>query len=510
MKILKSCHLVNFNNSINTVIPYTFKYDENGYNETIFKKFLWLDLEKYDDYSIFLEDAFLALDNKILNLKKIKNNLKEKNINYYLEKNLDENIFFLKYLKNILEIETEKIKKFEFKMEEDKLKKILNKNEKIEEKIFWEKISKNKDFSNEIISALEKEFLKNIENINSEEKFFLENIIKILRKKTKTENFTKNNFSEKKFTNNLKNFDNKILKKKIKREDYIEIFKLVIDILWLDFDVKIDENSGNISAWEDWLKIPLIEEYSELEIWRILDLISHEIETHLITLKNNEILACSVRSIWYQTKEEWIASTFWKLSSWKDLYSSKELLSTTDILIWEIFPWEILKKYLKVRKKLEKNKNLNVKKRFERLKRWKNFLLNWVNPKEKSYFIWRKEVIKRLENNENILNLFLWRNSFNFEKDLLKIVWNTNDFKNLKEKNLVFPMMIWAILRYKLLNSWEKYWNLWFFKYFNETYGNIFQKNNIDYKNFIKYFLIKEEKKENKSRISLILDIFQK
>lgn len=514
-------------NELNSVISYVYKYDDDFLNETIFKNFLWLNLENYNSPEDFINDSFKKIEEKIKNIYIIKEKISSGNINIWKAKNyflinIENVIIFLENLKIISKIETQKIKKFNYKIEENELKILLEKLKKFEEKIFWDELHKNKYYSNEIILEIEDLLEKNKEKLEKKDIFFIENIIKELREKTYTKDFKEKNNSKINLNEPLKNSDNKILENKIKRKDYIEIFKLAIEIIWIKLKVVIDNKVWNISVSENWyLKIPAKNEYKELKIKEILDLISHEIETHWIIMTNNENLFCWIRSVWYQIKEEWTASLFWKISSWKVL--EENWLSISDILVWEVFNWKTLKKFLEIRKKINPESKMTVNKRFERLKRWRDFELAWVNPKEKAYFVWKKEVIKKINqeisfsknkySQNNILNLFIWKNSFETEQELTRILEIDKSFsiEKIREKWIILPLMIWEILKYKLLTKSEKNdWLLgWFLKYFNDKYWPIFNNLWINYKDFVKNY-IWVEKEENKKRIKEILEILIK
>jgi hypothetical protein len=82
--------------------------------------------------------------------------------------------------------------------------------------------------------------------------------------------------------------DNQTLfEKKINRENYIRIFELVLAMYGINKPVEIDERSS-IYDGDDALYIPSSKEYNTLSIQKILKLIQHEIERHMLSLENNE------------------------------------------------------------------------------------------------------------------------------------------------------------------------------------------------------------------------------
>lgn len=506
------------NKDFSTLAWYVFTYDKNGYNETIFKDFLWLDLGNYENSEDFLTDANISLNKKINDfyslIEYIKNdNFKSEEAKNYILKNLEESLYFVKNLENIILIEIQKIKKFNYKIEEKKLKNILQKIENFEKSIYWENISENQIYSLEIIESLEKDFLNWKEKLSSDEIIFMEEVLLTLREKTW--NIWKKFEEKNKIANlpeTLKN--NWILEKEIDRENYVKVFRLVLDILgFSDIKVEINEKKWNFSASSEKISIPANKDYEKLKIKKIIDLISHEIETHTVTNKNNQNLVGFVKPIWYQTKEEWIASIFWMLASWKNLQEiAKPSKAIYQVLFCEIIEWkENLEKFLQINKKLFPDLKIDIEKRIERLKRWKDFNEIWVNPKEKSYHLGKRQVIEKINNKENILNLFIWKNNFEMEEDLAKIIGKDFSLETFKEKWIILPLMIWEILRYQLLTEKEENKGLlwWFLKYFNDKYWQIFDNLWINYKDFVKNY-ISSEKEENKKRIKEILEMFIK
>ena len=231
----------------------------------------------------------------------------------------------------------------------------------------------------------------------------------------------------------------------------------------------------------------------------------------MITRENNQTLVWSMKPAWYTIKEEWIATTFWNLSAWKKI-NERVWLNTYSVLICEIYDWETFKKAYEILKKLTDSKT-DSESKFWRYKRWRDFNLPWVNPKEKSYFIWETEVKERIRKRENVIKLFLWKNNFNLEDEISKLagIENNFSFSNLKEKNIVLPMMIWEIIKYKLLTkNQENKSILWFFKYFNEKYWEILEAQWVNYRNFIRDYDLKATQEENRKKVKKILQIIEK
>lgn len=108
---------------------------------------------------------------------------------------------------------------------------------------------------------------------------------------------------EKPLRDDLKKFE----KIKIPREEYIQIFQMVIDMMGLPQRVEINPNLSSIFDGEKILGIPASDEYSELSLSRILELVSHEIRGHSVNQRNGEKLAGGIRSAGDIEKEEGLA-----------------------------------------------------------------------------------------------------------------------------------------------------------------------------------------------------------
>ena len=72
-------------------------------------------------------------------------------------------------------------------------------------------------------------------------------------------------------------------------------------------------------------------------------------------------------------------------------------------------------------------------------------------------------------------------------------------------------MMIWEIIKYKLLTKNQKNKSiLWFFKYFNEKYWEILEAQWVNYRNFIRDYDLKAIQEENREKVNKILQIIEK
>lgn len=513
-----------FDEKFNRLVGFVYIYSENWYNETLFKDYLWLDLENYKLWEDLVFDAKEKLKLKISELERFIKKVESDEIklyetkNYYL-KSFYDNLELIRNYSYIIEIEAQKIKTLNYRIPKEKLENYFKKMDNFDKKIFWDKLSENANYYEKIINDLDDLIKEKQDSLSEEESIFIKWILNQLKQnysKKEVKNLGILQENEELIYDSLKDFDKNILKKEIERDDYIEIFKLVAEILWIKLEIELNEKIWNINATinkkdENKLRIPTKENYNKLTVERIINLLSHEIETHMITRENNQTLVWSMKPAWYTIKEEWIATTFWNLSAWKKI-NERAWLNTYSVLICEIYDWETFKKAYEILKKLTDSKT-DSESKFWRYKRWRDFNLPWVNPKEKSYFIWETEVKERIRKRENVIKLFLWKNNFNLEDEISKLagIENNFSFSNLKEKNIVLPMMIWEIIKYKLLTKNQKNKSiLWFFKYFNEKYWGILEAQWVNYRNFIRDYDLKAIQEENRKKVDKILQIIEK
>jgi hypothetical protein len=99
----------------------------------------------------------------------------------------------------------------------------------------------------------------------------------------------KNREKDTRNTNYKKIFENnkELFEKKINRIDYVRIFELVFSIYDIKKPIIIDERNS-IYDGDDALYIPQNKAYDALSFQKILVLIQHEIERHMLVLDNNE------------------------------------------------------------------------------------------------------------------------------------------------------------------------------------------------------------------------------
>lgn len=514
---------------------FEFSYSKNWVNDTLFTNYLWMEFTNFDSIEEFISEAKISLENKKEEFCDVKEELKSFNYSdfWWAKDYIDENIEnlgdFFELLGLYIEIEAEKIEWYNYKVDnlEEKIK-LIN---ELEANVYWERVSDSKYWT-EVLNSIKEKF--ELANLNDEEiEFMNTKIFPVLDDKTENnkpenENISGNVIKEniwwqndksilsKKFKDAFEWSDLKIMDKEIPREDYIEIFELSLDVLWLEwYEVVLTSNSNvSINKWK--VNIPDNADYAYLKISRIIALISHELEVHAITNANNDILFGWMKSLSYIWREEWTAHVMEHLAQWYWLDDIPTNRYLPRMLVWELVNGKDFKKFLHIMNKLDWQ-TINVDDFFTRFKRWKNIDLPWVNPKEKLYWIWAFQVIDYLKEGKNPLDLFLAKHWFSEQSTINSVLlneWETEINPDIiAAKWMVFPLFLSEMLRYKLL-SWDsddsKWLAMWgFIKYFNWKYGEIFSILWINTKDFVRN-LNKANIKETKCSVTDILNLLNK
>lgn len=224
-----------------------------------------------------------------------------------------------------------------------------------------------------------------------------------------------------------------LLEKKISREDYVKIFELVFAIYGINKSIKIDERTS-IYDGEDALYIPNNKNYETLNLQKILSLIQHEIERHMISLENNQKNLGWFRW-WYNLfMEEWTAMIMEWLLQWKSLSEYGWMsISLPNLLVGELLDGEEYKEFLSIFSSKEVV--------MERKKRLYPKYYRGVQHKDTVYTRWPKAVIRYITRWWNPKDTFLWRLQ---EKDISKI-----------QKNTItkYPKLVAEVILYKLINK---------------------------------------------------------
>lgn len=502
-----------------------FNYDENWVNYTLFYDYLGVEVSSNSSVLSLVSDANVKLKIRKKNFLVLKDELEEKwndelwaAYNYYLE-NFRKIELFFDLLELYIPIEALKIKMFQGE-KLDNLEEHILKIEELEAIIFGEKLSDRPKEAKMTLEYLNKIYSEKQNNLSSAEKRFLDVIISEIEEKISaswnawTKQVDGSNMDLKDPLMGIEWLDASILEKEISRDEYVKIFQLAIDVLGLEgLEVQLKDNISNISVSYNSINIPAVhQDYETLKVGRIIGLISHELERHAVWNVNNKTFIWNLKSLSYLGQEEWVAHIMEHLALWYDLNHMPINRYMPRMLVWEQVNGERFKEFLHIMNKLD-DQNIDVEKFFKRFKRWKDFSLPGVNPKEKLYGIWAFEVINRIRAWENPLGFFLAKNgTWEQEQITEMIAWEVWEItpKILHDKHAVLPLMLWELLRYKVLNPVESdKWMLWgFLKHFNDRYGKLFDGFGIDYKEFIRNH-IGVQNKQNREKVKEILQILE-
>lgn len=427
-------------------VTYAYRKIEDGlfFNDTIFSSFLLvkneiIDKEKLKNILFFNAKNKLKIKINLIRkyIKKIKNLkiLKEEDniIKELLLESLDYTNSALNLALLWLPFEVEKTW-IELNISNIDKKNILKKINFYEFKMFWPKISKVEKESIMVYECLMDNYNKFKSKLNileqSEYESFLNYSLKYLPK-----NYIYLNRKIIKIEKNI------ILSKLISREKYVNIFRDVFDLLWLDFEVIVEERSS-VYDWEKHLWIPSSKAYKKLSIWRVIELISHEIESHSSNLRNNQKILWSFRWAWNLIKEEWLALLNERLLSWYKLDEINISLHTCRVFMCEILYWKQFYRFMELYWKMEWDNNIEAK--FFRFKRNYDLLERWWQRKDSSYWRWLLEVRDYILNKWDIRDLFLGKVAI---KDIPKIK-RLMELKNISYNDLYLPIFIWELILY--------------------------------------------------------------
>lgn len=512
---------------------FIFNYDKcSNENISLFNDFLEISSNDFlcgDTFSLSAQVRLWDKKDEFQSLKQRINDYGSDELwdafNYYVE-NFEKIEIFFELLALYIPIEAEKI--FKFQNDGDELywfdgnkQSHINEIERLEEQIFWKKISSSPVFSKKTLDYMKEKYQENSWQLSSEEDDFLQECLSKIYTVASVSKDVENegivfeeaiNFDDP--LSLIEWLDEKILEKEISRDQYVEVFQLAIDILWLEWvEVLVKDNISNISVSPRSINIPSNSNYAFLTVRRIIWLISHELERHAVWNANNQQLIWNLKSLSYLWQEEWVAHIMEHLALWYNLDSIPMNRYMPRMLAGEVLWWQDFKKFLYIMNKLD-GQDIDIEAFFLRFKRWKDLDLPWVNPKEKLYWQWALECIERLRNCENPIWMFLAKNWSSEQWEINEMItWDKNGTVTpeiIHDKKLILPLMLWELLRFQILNpeSTDKGMLWWFIKYFQDRYGTLFDSLWFSYKDFIKNH-IWVQNKQNRERVNQILWILQ-
>lgn len=226
----------------------------------------------------------------------------------------------------------------------------------------------------------------------------------------------------------------------IEKKDQIELYTSMMENEFNDNNILsynwkiITHNSWNSSVDQrkEEFKIPSEEKQSTINLATALWTYTHEFGKHVVSAYNtNKFLWKGFKWANYLETEEWLASIFtglasWKVSSLNDLSKLIEKPTIWDIciLISEHYNLKDTLKIINIYKQLIWSK-LNIEDLVYRRKRFIHPDFKWASPKDMAYTRWKNKVIYYLQ-------------SFNSEEEILNAVHDLNTFKlNIKDRYLL-------------------------------------------------------------------------
>ena len=467
------------NKAFKDIIEITYAYEDFSVNKTLFKKLT--NINNVSDYNEWYLIVFETLEEKRNLISKYINQLQ---IESKTNGKIRIIINYLEYIDKIIELtqiwlpfELEK-SGYKHNLTKEQIIYSVEKMEQIETELFGGNVRDNSWEISQSVFILENYLKKNKENLTTKEQKEFENYINQAKKLPK---FDKTLTKPKEF----EEFEWWIMDKEISREDYTNIFKLVFNIYNIQRPIIVDSRSS-IYDGEDALYIPNNEAYNTLKIKKILQLISHEIETHYIIQENSKITMWETKWAWNLTREEGTAKVLeWILVN-KKLEDFNITISLAEILLGEILDPKDFDNFLQLYRKAKWfNKNVAYNKYKARLNRRKRlYPMNYkgVQHKDTSYARGQVEVVNFIKSGGDVKSLYYGKVWFQ-DLDTLK-----NNL-TINPKDLKYPILIWEIiLQYidtgwvnhkKLLETIQKKYNFIDFSKENTKRLTFFQKRKL-------------------------------
>ena len=236
-----------------------------------------------------------------------------------------------------------------------------------------------------------------------------------------------------------------IFQKELPIEQVVKIFQKVIEFYDLDdkWWVEIRSDAKNVNVVYAQKKVIFPENILFYSKQRVLELIDHEVEVHLIRGENNYqnfYTPCE----WYLQIEEGFAF----LKEREIFYSDVEIEPTVhqiSVFMAEVFCSDELKLFFEFYADIvgmkEEVKKIFIWNRILRIKTFHSFYSRWANQKDRSYYMWLKQVMSAKNNVTNFEELFyIWKLSL---KDIKNISRNTPTYYSWKKT----PYFLWSMLK---------------------------------------------------------------
>ena len=502
----KLWELVDKNNNpwIDAILEVTYWYTkiENWkyYNTSLFEEYCWFPYVSEDEYSVFLENNDIPLQNvdvpQLIDYWKLKNkfiskaewdiekfsslfneitNTNEQDFAAYwigsnekkvLIESIEHNICLVKLAINWLDFELEKAWYVHW-MNEEEIQEKIQENERLEKIVFWGNILDNQKESEYAYQYMMKTFKNHLDKSQEEQQKRVDDglakrvlncpetdrlswYMRRIEKKILSKWYSISPSKKNEVQNPTRDFFRKFSHVRIPREKIKNFFQDTISLQWMRQWVKITEK-GAIYDWPDNLEIPGSESFESLDFERVCWLAVHEILAHYVNQANHENWTFwKVRLSWNVEKEEWLAMLVEKMFkglpvTWEDAVNHSFIM----VLAAEIFSWDELEDFIDLYMDISERKS-SVLKNLQRRKR--NYPDNYIGVQHKdvAYVRWLIRVADYLWNTDSnepawhIEDLFVWK------------VWLGSiiawDFR-FDEEKMLFPILSTDIMLFYIMNS---------------------------------------------------------
>ncbi len=429
-----------FNKKTVDIFELTFAYDiKDGkyFNRTLFQDFAWLS-EKNTWEELF------SITNSLLHIKKIYIQQARNELLQFpkIEGKSEILLWTLNYIEKIVDLtilwlpfEIEKAW-YGLTLQPSEVEKRVQKMENIEKELFGGNIRENPLEVTNCYRNLKTKIEKKLPTMTEDQKkicFKVVNTVKSLPAFVDIDGIFKNRKTDTRTMNYKKIFEEnkELFEKKISRTNYIKVFELVFAMYGIKKSVKIDERNS-IYDGDDALYVPQNKNYDNLSLQKVLVLIQHEIERHMLSLENNEANVGWFRWANNLFMEEWAAMIMEGTLQGKSLADYGWIsISLPNLLVWELLDGDEYKEFLAI----FSQKDIDRKKRLYPLH------YRGVPHKDTVYTRWPKAIIEYLTQWWDPKDTFIGRLQ---EKDIAKIQEN---------KDLKYPKLVSEVIIQKLVNK---------------------------------------------------------
>ncbi|MCX6824120.1 MAG: hypothetical protein NT085_03250 [candidate division SR1 bacterium] len=422
------------------IFELTFAYDTNNgnfFNRTLFTDFAGLSSQDSKEKLFSTTNSLLQIKkmyiqqarNELLQLSKIegKSDILLGTLNY-VEKIIDMTVLGLPF-------EVEKVG-YPLTLSSQEIEERTQKMESIEKDLFGGNIRENPLEVVNCYRSLKTKIEKKLPTMTEDQKKISEKLlgsVKALPAFLDVDGIFENRETDTRTTNYKKVFeDNKeLFEKNISRTDYVRIFELVFAMYGINKPITIDERNS-IYDGDDALYIPQNKSYDILSLQKILVLIQHEIERHMLSLVNNEENVGGFRGANNLFVEEGSAIIMEGILQGKSLSEYEGIsVSLPNLLAGELLNGDEYKEFLGI----FSQKDIDRKKRLYPLHQ------RGVQHKDTTYTRGPKAVIEYLAQGGDPKDLFIGR-------------LQTQDIPKISEKkNIKYPKLVSEVLIQKLVNK---------------------------------------------------------